>query len=70
MPSLKYIVDATHPNGQSPNTGQQTAVESIAGLVLVVAGPGSGKTKTLITSTLNLILNYEVSMKNMKDLIS
>lgn len=57
---LTTIIEATHPKGQSPNTGQQTSIESIDGTILVVAGPGSGKTKTRISRALNLILNYEV----------
>ena len=57
---LDEIFQSIHSKGQSPSTGQQTAIEIIEGSVLVGAGPGSGITNTLIIRTLNLILNHEV----------
>ena len=47
-----------------PNKQQKEAIETINGPLLIIAGPGSGKTEVLIYRTLNLILNYEVDPKN------
>lgn len=59
--NLDEIIKATYSTGQIPNPGQQQAIERLSGPVLMVAGPGSGKTKTLITRTLNLLINHKVS---------
>lgn len=42
---------------------QKKAVETIEGLVLIIAGPGTGKTTTLIERTINLISNHKVLPK-------
>lgn len=47
-----------------PNLNQKEAISTINGPLLIVAGPGSGKTEVLIYRTLNLILNYEIDPKN------
>ena len=57
---LDDIIKCTYSSKQIPNPGQQQAIETIIGPVLMVAGPGSGKTKTLITRTLNLLINHQV----------
>lgn len=43
------------------NDKQLEAIKSIDGPLLIVAGPGTGKTYTLINRALNLIVNYGVS---------
>ena len=48
----------------NPNPQQKEAIEIAKGPLLIIAGPGSGKTEVLIYRTLNLILNYEVNPKN------
>lgn len=46
------------------NDKQLEAIRSIDGPLLIVAGPGTGKTYTLINRALNLIVNYEVSLSS------
>lgn len=58
--NLSQIISATYREGETPNSGQFNAIQTTTGPVLIVAGPGSGKTKTLITRTLNLLLNHKV----------
>lgn len=43
-----------------PNKKQIEAIENISGPLLIIAGPGSGKTHTLIFRTLNLLLLHDV----------
>ena len=45
---------------ENANTEQKQAIESIDGPLLIIAGPGTGKTFTLINRTLNLIINHKV----------
>ena len=40
------------------NTDQNLAVQTIEGPVLIIAGPGTGKTYTLVKRIENLILNH------------
>lgn len=47
-----------------PNENQSKAIETIDGPLLIIAGPGSGKTEVLIYRTLNLILCKEIEPKN------
>jgi len=44
----------------SPNSKQIEAIENISGPLLIIAGPGSGKTHTLIFRTLNLLLLHNI----------
>ena len=46
---------------QNPNSQQQQAINTLDGPVLVVAGPGSGKTFCLVERTLNLLLQKQIS---------
>lgn len=46
---------AAAPADQSPNPGQQAAVSVTERVVAVVAGPGTGKTKTLVARIAHLI---------------
>jgi DNA helicase II / ATP-dependent DNA helicase PcrA len=47
-----------------PNKNQEKAIESTEGPLLIIAGPGSGKTEVLIYRTLNLILRKNIDPKN------
>lgn len=58
--TLDEIVARTYPPGKAPNPKQEEAIKHTSGPLLMVAGPGSGKTKTLITRTLNLLLCHDV----------
>jgi DNA helicase-2/ATP-dependent DNA helicase PcrA len=42
---------------QDLNPGQRAAVELLAGPVLIIAGPGSGKTLTLVRRVMNVLLS-------------
>ncbi len=44
----------------NPNDAQKKAIETIKGPLLIIAGPGSGKTRVLIMRTLNLLLVQKV----------
>ena len=46
------------------NKNQEKAIKAIDGPQLIVAGPGSGKTKVLIQRYLNMILNHNISPEN------
>ncbi|MBO5098513.1 MAG: UvrD-helicase domain-containing protein, partial [Agathobacter sp.] len=46
------------------NKSQTSAIQHKDGPMLVLAGPGSGKTATLVERTKNLILHYGVSPSN------
>jgi DNA helicase II / ATP-dependent DNA helicase PcrA len=61
---LNDIFKATYPKGQAPNPEQLSAIKSVDGPLLMVAGPGSGKTKTLITRSLNLLIAKKVKPEN------
>ena len=39
------------------NTGQKSAVSLVAGPLLIIAGPGSGKTLTLVRRTMNILIS-------------
>lgn len=41
------------------NKGQEKAIEKTEGYLQIIAGPGTGKTQTLILRTLNLLLRTE-----------
>lgn len=41
-----------------PNSNQQSAINATDGPVLIIAGPGSGKTFTLVERIVNLIQNH------------
>lgn len=49
---------------QKLNTEQKDAVDTIDGPVMVVAGPGSGKTELLSLRTANILLNAQVNPQN------
>ena len=46
---------------QNPNAQQNEAINQLDGPVLIVAGPGSGKTFCLVERTLNLLANRNVA---------
>ena len=48
------------------NTDQNLAVQTIEGPVLIIAGPGTGKTYTLVKRIENLILNHGASAEKEK----
>lgn len=45
------------------NKKQFEAVETVNGPVVIIAGPGTGKTKTLVERTVNILINKEVEAK-------
>jgi DNA helicase-2/ATP-dependent DNA helicase PcrA len=47
-----------------PNKEQQKAIETTEGPLLMIAGPGSGKTQSLILRTVNLLANKRVPAKD------
>ena len=50
--------------GFVPNKDQERAIKHTEGPLLIIAGPGSGKTEVLIYRTLNLILCKDVKPEN------
>ncbi|MGM0411401.1 MAG: ATP-dependent DNA helicase [Bacillota bacterium] len=48
----------------TPNEGQKEAIETTEGPLLMVAGPGSGKTQCLILRTVNLLVNKEIDSED------
>ena len=42
----------------TPNSHQLAAIQATDGPVLIIAGPGSGKTFTLVERIVNLIVNH------------
>ena len=48
---------------RKPNQSQQEAIEQTEGPVLIIAGPGSGKTFTLIERIIKLIKKKKGSKK-------
>jgi len=50
--------------GFKPNPEQRKAIKHTEGPLLIIAGPGSGKTEVLIYRTLNLILRKDVKPEN------
>lgn len=44
-----------------PNSNQQAAIDATQGPLLIIAGPGSGKTFTLVERIVNLIRNCQSS---------
>ena len=42
------------------NKKQFEAVETVNGPVVIIAGPGTGKTKTLVERTVNILVNKKV----------
>lgn len=47
-----------------PSKSQQQAIAHLSGPAMVIAGPGSGKTFTIVKRILNLICHYHVSPEN------
>lgn len=63
MPSSPHEQCVLHDEKHSyskANDGQRAAIESIDGPVLIIAGPGTGKTYTLVQRAINLIVNHGV----------
>lgn len=48
-----------------PNPNQQSAIDATQGPVLIIAGPGSGKTFTLVERIVNLIQNHGASPESL-----
>jgi len=49
----------------SPNENQQQAIQHHAGPLLIIAGPGSGKTYTLVERILNLINEHQAAAEQL-----
>lgn len=49
---------------KSLNSAQKKAVDTIEGAVMVVAGPGTGKTKTLTLRIANILLKTQINPEN------
>lgn len=49
--------------GISPNEKQKAAIDTTEGPVILIAGPGSGKTFSLVLRTINLLVNKNVSSR-------
>ena len=49
---------------KNANERQLEAIKNVNGPLLIIAGPGTGKTYTLINRTLNLIINHDVKSSN------
>lgn len=47
-----------------PNEQQQLAINAIDGPVLISAGPGTGKTATLVNRYYNMVTNYNIAPVN------
>ena len=45
------------------NEKQLEAVNTVKGPVVIIAGPGTGKTKTLVERTVNILINEKVEAK-------
>ena len=45
------------------NEKQLEAVETVDGPVVIIAGPGTGKTKTLVERAVNILVNKEIEAK-------
>ncbi len=48
----------------TPNSDQQKAIDTIDGPVLITAGPGTGKTATLVKRYANMVNNHRVKPEN------
>lgn len=48
----------------SPNKDQQMAIETVEGPLLISAGPGTGKTATLVNRYANMVNNHGISPEN------
>ena len=48
----------------TPNASQLEAINSIDGPLLISAGPGTGKTATLVNRYANMVNNYGINPEN------
>ena len=58
--SINNMVNETRFDFSNANTAQKEAIEATEGSVLIIAGPGTGKTYTLVQRAINLIVNKGV----------
>lgn len=49
----------------TPNPSQQSAINHIDGPMLIIAGPGSGKTYTLVERIMNLMINHKIEPEHL-----
>ena len=59
IPASPILAQHTYDYAKA-NAGQRDAIEATEGPVLIIAGPGTGKTYTLVQRALNLIVNKGV----------
>lgn len=55
----RYNIDSLNIDNE-----KKEAIKSIYGPLLIIAGPGSGKTKTLVERTVNLIANHNIDAES------
>ena len=58
--SIKAQANSTRFDFSNANSAQKEAIEATEGPVLIIAGPGTGKTYTLVQRAINLIVNKGV----------
>jgi len=61
---MKQLVPAFERIYQKLNLSQKEAVDSIEGPVMVIAGPGTGKTQVLAARIANILLKTDVDPRN------
>ncbi len=53
------LLDLWQKSGRIPNQAQISAISQVDGPLLIIAGPGSGKTFTLVDRVMHLIVDHE-----------
>jgi len=64
IPKKMSLEEIFEKCGFDPNPNQEKAIKHTEGPLLIIAGPGSGKTEVLIYRTLNLVLCKDIMPRN------